>query len=90
MSCDECVADRGRVVSHTWRISHLEPFDQPGKLAGERVLVVATDHDLDAAIGRGTSHLESVAEHHDAERVNSSLGFRAFAVGVPEPHLDAR
>ena len=64
VSLDERVADRGQVVSHTRRASHLEPFDQPGKLAGERVLVVAADHDLDAAVGRGTSHLESAAEHH--------------------------
>src|SRR5687767_6084311 len=64
VSLDERVADRGQVVSHTRRAGHLDPFDQPGKLAGEHVFVVAADHDLDAAVGRGTSHLEPTAEPH--------------------------
>ena len=51
-------------VSHTRRAGHLDPFDQPGKLTGEYVFVVAADHDLDAAVGRGTSHLEPTAEPH--------------------------
>lgn len=52
------------MVAHTRRAGHLDPLDQPGKLASECVLVVAADYDLDAAVGRGISHLEPSAERH--------------------------
>src|SRR5687768_17948576 len=64
VSLGERVADRGQVGSHARRAGHLDPFDQPGKLAGEYVFVVAADHDLDAAVGGGTSHVEPTAEPH--------------------------
>ena len=31
------------MVPHTWRASHLEPFDQPGKLAGRTELAIECD-----------------------------------------------
>ncbi|MER5457555.1 hypothetical protein ABT008_22530 [Micromonospora sp. NPDC002389] len=64
VSLDERVTDRSQVGSHTRRAGHLDPFDQPGELAGECVFVVAADHDLDAAVGPATSDLESTAEPH--------------------------
>ncbi|MFI9833735.1 hypothetical protein ACIHIX_39310 [Streptomyces sp. NPDC051913] len=49
-------------MSHVRRAGHLKPFEQPCEFAGERVLVAAADHDLDAAFGRGAARVESIAE----------------------------
>ena len=73
-------------VAHALRAGDVEPFDEPGEFACEGVLVVAADHDLDPAVGRGTAHLEAAPEHHpeQAEPVGSAqgLGLEGGALSV--------
>ena len=89
--------------SHARRAGHLEPLDQPGELAGERVLVVAADHDLDAAVGRGSAHLESSAEPALDTVATQQTGLNAWTgkplkatesqkplAGISDPSGDAR
>src|SRR5690242_18677715 len=52
------------MVPYARRAGHLEVIDQPGKLTGEFLLVVAADHDLDTAVRRGTSHFKPSTERH--------------------------
>lgn len=83
---DKRAADRGEVVAHPLRAGDLEPFDEPGKFACEGVLVVATDHDLDPAVGRGTTNFEAVSEDHpeQADFLGSAqgLGLERCALSV--------
>src|SRR5690606_19818283 len=57
--------------------------DQPGKLTGERVLVEAANHDLDAAVGRGTPHDEPVTEHHPEPAYPLGHAYRLHLEGIP-------
>ena len=47
------------MVAHALGAGDFEPFDEPGKFGCEGVLVVAADHDLDPAVGRGTANFEA-------------------------------
>jgi uncharacterized protein (TIGR03086 family) len=74
------------VVAHSLRAGDFEPFDESCKFACEGVLVVAADHDLDPAVGRGTANFEAAPEHHpeQPEPVGSAhgLGFERRALSV--------